>query len=403
MRILFITDGFPYPLTSGYLRHYHLIRVLSEKHEIVLFSAVDASFKQEYADAMAPYTSRVITFMSKATKSKSLYRRAVKWVRTLMGSNQTLLQMREAFKKLMTEEKFDVVILSGEYTYHVIRGIDTPPIISDLCDAYSLRTKGRMKHASPLSLVTLWIKYFDLKRLELKVIEKAKYILFASQRDAVIVPAPFQGKSVILPNGVDTEYWRRSSATLGENTIIFTGAMHYPPNNDAALYLIADILPLVKKSHPGLKTLIVGHSPSEKLIEAASHHEDVTVTGFVEDMRPYLEQAALFVAPLRFGSGIQNKVLEALAMELPIVGTSIAADGLYTASSKAPPVYVADTTEEFAQMLVKELNARAQNPAPFAEGRAFVEQNFVWASSIRKLEVILDEMAGGASIVSARS
>lgn len=402
MRILFITDGFPYPLTSGYLRHYHMIRVLSEKHDIVLFSAVDASYRQEYADAMAPYTSRVMTFMSKATKSKSLYRRAVKWVRTLMGSNQTLLQMREAFKKLMTEEKFDVVILSGEYTYHVIHGVDTPPIISDLCDAYSLRTKGRMKHASPLSLATLWIKYFDLKRLEHKVIERAKYILFASQRDAVIVPAQLQDKSVILPNGVDTEYWHRTSPTLGKNTIIFTGAMHYPPNNDAALYLIGDILPLVNKACPGLKTLIVGHSPSEKLIEAAAHQGDVTVTGFVEDMRPYLEKAALFVAPLRFGSGIQNKVLEALAMELPIVGTSIAADGLYTASSKAPPVGVADTTEEFAQMLVKELNTRAQNPAPFAEGRAFVEQNFVWESSIRKLEVILGEMSEDASIVSAR-
>ena len=260
-----------------------------------------------------------------------------------------------------------------------------------------------MKHASPLSLATLWIKYFDLKRLELKVIEKARFILFASQRDAVIVPTQFQGKSVILPNGVDTDYWHRSSATLGEGTIIFTGAMHYPPNNDAALYLISDILPLVRNSFPGLKTLIVGHSPSEKLIEAASLQDGVTVTGFVEDMRPYLEQATLFVAPLRFGSGIQNKVLEALAMELPIVGTSIAADGLYTASSKAPPVCVADSTEEFAKMLVKELTARMQNLAPFAEGREFVEQNFVWASSIRKLELILDEMSGGASIIGARS
>jgi glycosyltransferase involved in cell wall biosynthesis len=397
MRILFITDGFPFPLTSGYLRHYHLIRVLSEKHDITLFSAVDASFKPAHAEAMASYTSRVMTFMSKATKSKSLYRRAVKWVRTLMGSNHTLIQMRDAFKKLMDEEKFDVVILSGEYTYHVIRGIDTPPVISDLCDAYSLRTKGRMKHASPLSLVTLWIKYFDLKRLELKVIEKAKYILFASQRDAVIVPEQFSNKSVILPNGVDTDYWRRTSTVLGGNTIIFTGAMHYPPNNDAALYLISDILPIVKKSFPGLKTLIVGHSPSEKLVEVASQQEGVTVTGFVDDMRPYLEQATLFAAPLRFGSGIQNKVLEALAMELPIVGTSIAADGLYTAASKAPPVRVADTTEEFAQMLVKELTACAQNPAPFTEGREFVEQNFVWASSIAKLEVILDEMSDGAS------
>ena len=173
--------------------------------------------------------------------------------------------------------------------------------------------------------------------------------------------------------------------------------MHYPPNNDAALYLIAEILPLVKKAVPNLKTLIVGHSPSEKLIEAASQQDGVTVTGFVEDMRPYLEQATLFVAPLRFGSGIQNKVLEALAMELPIVGTSIAADGLYTASAKAPPVFVADTTEEFAQMLVKELTSRAQTSAPFTEGRAFVEQNFVWNSSIQKLEVILDEMSGGAT------
>lgn len=396
MRILFITDGFPYPLTSGYLRHYHLIRVLSEKHDITLFSAVDASFKPDHATAMTPYTSRVMTFMSTATKSKSIYRRAVKWVRTLMGSNQTLLQMREAFKQLIVKEHYDVVILSGEYTYHVIRGMDTPPIISDLCDAYSLRTRGRMKHASPFSLITLWIKYFDLKRLELKVIEKAKYILFASQRDAVIMPPRFAAKAVILPNGVDTDYWHRSSAALGDNTIIFTGAMHYPPNNDAALYLISDILPHIKKSFPGLKTLIVGHSPSEKLIEAASRQDGVTVTGFVEDMRPYLEQATLFAAPLRFGSGIQNKILEALAMELPIVGTSIAADGLYTASSEAPPVCVADTTEEFAKMVVKELGARIQDPSPFTAGRTFVEQNFVWSSSIRKLEVILDEMSNDA-------
>lgn len=84
-------------------------------------------------------------------------------------------------------------------------------------------------------------------------------------------------------------------------------------------------------------------------------------------------------------------------MELPIVGTSIAADGLFTALSKAPPICVADTTEDFAQMLVKELTARVQNSEPFKEGREFVEQNFVWTSSIRKLEVILDEMSDGAS------
>jgi polysaccharide biosynthesis protein PslH len=390
MRILFITDGFPYPLTSGYLRHYHLIRALSARHEITLFSAVDGTFKEDYRQAMAPYTSRVMTFLSKSTKSKSLVKRGVKWVRTLFGRNQTLLDMRQALQQLLDTEQFDLVLLSGEYTYHVVRGLKTPPIVADVCDAYSLRTKGRMKHARGLGLLSLWIKYHNLKAIEQQVVERSTHVLFASERDAVIVPDDAQHKSVIVPNGVDTEYWNRSSDSLGLHTIIFTGAMHYPPNQDGAMYLLTEIAPLVRRSVPDVRILIVGHSPPEKLIEAAKRQPNVTVTGFVDDMRPYLEQATVFAAPLRFGSGIQNKVLEALAMELPVITTPIAADGLSVHGGDATPVRVAATTEQFARALVEELQAREADRAPFAAGRAFVERHFVWASSADKLERIID-------------
>jgi len=169
MRILMVTDGFPYPLTSGYLRHYNFITALALHHEITLFSAVDSTFKEEYRQAMAPYTARTLTFLSRATKSKSVPKRLIKAVRTLLGRNQVIRDMRSALERLLAEERYDVLLLAGEYTYHVINGLDTPPIISDMCDAYSERTRGRLKHARRLALPGLWIKVLDLQRIERRV------------------------------------------------------------------------------------------------------------------------------------------------------------------------------------------------------------------------------------------
>jgi glycosyltransferase involved in cell wall biosynthesis len=241
----------------------------------------------------------------------------------------------------------------------------------------------------------LWIKYLDLKRIERQVVQLARLVMFASERDAVVVPEHHRGKIVILPNGVDTTYWQRTTPALGTNTLIFTGAMHYPPNHDAALHLVRDILPIVRRVIPDVKLLIVGHSPSEGLIQA-SQQLGVTVTGFVEDMRPYLEQATVFAAPLRFGSGIQNKVLEALAMELPVVTTSVVAAGLSLRQGDKPPITVAGSAHKFAEALVSELQSRAVDPAPFATGRRFVERTFVWETNAKRLESAIERIHGAA-------
>jgi glycosyltransferase involved in cell wall biosynthesis len=120
----------------------------------------------------------------------------------------------------------------------------------------------------------------------------------------------------------------------------------------------------------------------------------VTVTGFVDDVRPYLEDATVFAAPLRFGAGIQNKVLEALAMEIPVVASPLAADGLRTAEGHTPPAQIAQSTPAFADLIIRRLNGRDADPAPDATARRYVEAHFVWRRSGEKLERVLQSVAG---------
>jgi len=145
---------------------------------------------------------------------------------------------------------------------------------------------------------------------------------------------------------------------------------------------------------PGAQVLIVGRDPTPRL-QRAGKQPGVTVTGFVDDVRPYLERATVFAAPLRFGAGIQNKLLEAMAMEVPVVASPLAADGLRTESGQRPPVAVASDREQFAAKIVQQLKRRADQPAPDAEARRFVHDHFVWSRSAAQLENIFRTVTAG--------
>lgn len=391
MRILYITDGFPFPLTSGYLRHYYFLKGLSQSHEITLISVVGPSFNEEHIEGVRPFTKDVITIMQGSRGSRSLMQRVNKRMRTLVGINPALIQLEKTIQKLLEETSFDLVLLSGEYTYNAIKNLSTPPILTDMCDAISNRVRGWIDHASAARKMALWVKYWELNNIEQATIRRSERVLFASERDRAIVPESSLADAIILSNGVDLEYWQRRPEQLGKNTIIFTGAMHYPPNHDAAMVLINEILPLVRKEIPDTELYLAGHSPSQQLIDAGKV-EGVHVTGFVDDMRDYLDKATVFVSPLRFGSGIQNKVLEAMAMQLPVITTAVAADGMITPHGDKPPVLLAETAEEFAETIVSELKKRAQDSNPHAVGREYVQQHFSWETNCNKLDSIIKQI-----------
>lgn len=393
LRILYVTNGFPYPLTSGYLRHYFLIRELSRVHQITLFSVVGRGFLRQHADAMAPYVDQVQTFMA-TRRGGSRLRKVAERLRAAGRGGAELRAMRAAVEDAVRTRRYDAIVLSGKPTYDAIDGLTLPPIVADMCDATSMRLRGQLPYVNLLRRVVLWVDYRRVVRAERAIVGKTDHLLFASARDREAIVGGPTSRATVLPNGVDVDFWKRSSTRLGVDTMVFTGAMNYPPNADAALFLIREILPLVRCTVPGARALIVGHSPTRALLKVA-HRPGVRVTGFVDDVRPLLEEATVFVAPVRFAAGIQNKLLEALSMELPAVVSRLAADGLRTEDGSGPPVETAETPEEYAEAICRQFAERRQHARPASEGRVYVEQAFNWASSGGTLNRILEAAVRG--------
>jgi glycosyltransferase involved in cell wall biosynthesis len=389
MRILYLTNGFPYPLTSGYLRHYYLIKELAQRHAITLLSIVGANFAAEHVAALEPFTERVLTFTSKS-KSGSFKSKAIGRLKSLAGSAQgdeAVRQMRAAVEQMTGAEPFDAVLFSGKRTFPAIASMRGLPLVVDMCDATSMKIRGSVRYTRKVRLPLLLLDYLQVRSAERMLIRNAAHLLFASVRDRDALVGRSR-RATVVPNGVDLGFWKRAGRERGANTIVFTGAMDYPPNTDAALYLVEAILPLVQRAVPDARALIVGRDPPPRLVKAGQR-PGVRVTGFVDDVRPYLEQATIFAAPLRFGAGIQNKVLEAMAMEVPVVASPLAADGLRTEEGLQPPVQVARDLREFADLIVGRLRERDANPAPDSAARRYLESHFVWQRSGEKLDQIL--------------
>lgn len=387
MQILYITGGFPFPLTSGFLRHYHLIRELSAHHAITLLSLAGPQYKSEHGDAMRPFLKELHVFPA-GSRGSSLVRRWRQGRRMLTGREVTLDQMRSKVRELLDRSPFDVVIQSSKTTTPVLDELRETPVLVDLCDAASERVRGRIRHSNWQKTPWLWMEYLVTRSAERRYLQRATHMTFASCRDReALVPDQVERASVI-PNGVDIEYWHRTTSARPNHRIVFTGAMHYAPNVDASVFLATQIMPRVLKESPQTRLFLVGRDPRPE-VQALAQLPNVTVTGYVDDVRPYLEEATLFVAPLRFGTGIQNKVLEAMAMEIPVIASPVAADGLRTEAGHLPPIETAATADEFAQAILRGFQIQTTHPHPDRQVREFVREHFHWATSAERVNDLL--------------
>jgi len=199
--------------------------------------------------------------------------------------------------------------------------------------------------------------------------------------------------SLVLRNGVDLERFRPQPERAEPGHLVFTGVMDYFPNVDACAWMVEEILPRVRERHPEARFSIVGSKPTAQ-VQALAHVPGVAVTGFVPDTRDWLARGAVAVAPLRIARGIQNKVLEALAMGLPVVGTTPATQGVEATPGR--DLLVADTAEAFAAELVRLLDAPATARDLGQRGRRFVEQRYDWEQTLRPLDDLLARLAPGA-------
>jgi polysaccharide biosynthesis protein PslH len=196
--------------------------------------------------------------------------------------------------------------------------------------------------------------------------------------------------SLVLRNGVDLDHYRPRRERAEPGHLVFVGVMDYLPNVDGCVWFVREILPRVRERHPGARFTIVGSRPSADVL-ALGTEPGVTVTGFVDDPREFLARAAVSVAPLRIARGIQNKVLEALAMGLPVVGTSSATQGVEGEPGRH--FLLADTVDGQVDAIGRLLDDPAAASELGARGRRFVEERYDWEATLRPLDALLERFA----------
>jgi glycosyltransferase involved in cell wall biosynthesis len=180
-----------------------------------------------------------------------------------------------------------------------------------------------------------------------------------------------------IPTGVDVDFFKASNSTSARaNSLVFTGSMDWLPNEDAMRYFINDILPIVKQRIPEVQLTIVGRNPYPSLVELAQRNPALTVTGRVDDVRRYIEDAVAFIVPIRIGGGTRLKIYEAMAMEKPVISTTIGAEGLPVHDGEQ--LLIADDPKMFAEAVVKVLSDPEFATRLGADGAQLVRQNFGW-------------------------
>jgi sugar transferase (PEP-CTERM/EpsH1 system associated) len=272
-----------------------------------------------------------------------------------------------------------------------VEGENEIPIIVDLVDVDS----DKWLHYARVSRLPMSSIYRRegrlLREYERRLCERASSTLLTTEREAQLMREICSGARVqVIPNGVDTDYFKavakrdRSAAPA----IVFTGDMSYFPNAEAVTYFAHKVFPAIRKSIAHVRFLIVGRDPTSK-VRRLQRLEGVEVTGLVPDVRPYLEKAQVSVAPFSISAGIPNKILEAMAFGLPVVGTSCAVQGL--SAYVAAVIDIAATPEEFASKTVRLLRNAELAASIGIEGRRRVITEHDWGRAMDHLLRVVDE------------
>ena len=301
--------------------------------------------------------------------------------------------VQTALNKLLSVKPFDLIIVEdnamGIYKFNTAR-----PVIFTEHEVRRPRPfnwQGVLKKPG-LKFLLSELDWHRWPRYERRVWRRFKLIQVFTSYDAAGVKkvAPELADRVrINPFSIDLP--ARADAALQEaGTLLFTGNFTHPPNIDGALWLGHEIMPLLRQRYPGVKLVIAGNHPPQEV--RSLECEDITVTGYVEKIEPYFARAALVLAPLRIGGGQRMKVLEGMALGKAVVTTPRGAEGLALAGEQIPPLLIAATAEEFAEVTVRMLEDPHARQELGNQARTFVEKNFSPAAYARRLEDIYTQL-----------
>jgi sugar transferase (PEP-CTERM/EpsH1 system associated) len=397
--LLFLAHRIPYPPNKGdKIRSYHFLKYLTSEYDVHLGAFIDDPNDWQYTDKVDALCveTHYLGLNPLQAKIKSVQGLLTGQALSLpYYKNQAMQDWVDNTIKVHSIKK--VLIFSSVMAQFIVpmlqRRNDTDVIV-DFVDVDSDKWR---QYAAKKQGLARWIYQRESKCLfeyEQNIAEQAKASVFVSEQEAALFKtlAPTLSEKIRhINNGVDTDFFSPEQTFASpyrddEEVLVFTGAMDYWPNVDAVTWFATAIFSQVIKNHPKAMFYIVGSKPSKEVVALASHN--IVVTDAVDDVRPYVAHAALAVAPLRIARGIQNKVLEAMAMGKHVVATSAAMEGIPYDEGLA--VSVGDDEDVLLKQLDRLLGSN-HSAMTASANRDFVKVNFSWEQNVNQLSALLQE------------
>ncbi len=386
MRIFVILSRVPYPLEKGdKLRAFQQIKSLSKNNEIIL-CALNHNRKLDKQKAfgkLQPYC-RSINFIDlpRYAIAINVLKAFFKGLPLQVGYFYNS-KANKTVKKLFNEYKPDHVYCQLVRTAQYGARLPVSKTI-DYQDVFSYGVKRRIERSPFWMKPVLKLEYNRLAAYEEKMFSTFQNKTIISYPDRELMPVVEKDKIHVIPNGVDHQFFKPDEKAK-KYDLVFTGNMSYPPNVDACGFLINDIMPLVWEKLPETTVMIAGAKPSTKV--TALQSTKVKVTGWLDDIRDAYSAAKVFIAPMRIGTGLQNKLLEAMSMKIPSITTPLANDALRATHQKE--ILTGQNASELAGHIINLLTDEkfAENLAE--AGHAFVHKHYSWDESVQKLEKIM--------------
>jgi len=382
MDILILTPVLPYPLTDGSrIRNFNLIKALSLNHTVHIVSFIIETTRTEDIEGLRGFVHDLQTVFRPQKYGVKDLLKGVCTSEPFTIINYKTEEMKElVFKKL--DEGMDAVhcehLNMAQYApagKGLKRIIDMHNVESEIMRRYA------EKASDPLRAIYSKMTAKKLARYERGVLNDFDLCIAVSARDAEHM-REFSSNTVVVDNGVDLDTFLLREDTVTEPRLVYTGWMKYHANNDAAKYFCDEIFPAIKKDKPDVTVDIVGKEPSDEILRL-SKIVGVNVTGAVPDIRPFINNASVYIVPLRVGGGTRLKILEAMAIGVPIVSTSIGCEGI--GLTNEVDILIADTADEFAAQTLRLLGDAPLRQRLAGNARELVEERFSWKMIGKKL------------------
>ncbi len=387
MKILYVCHRIPYPpKRGGKIRPFNMIKHLHASHEVVVASLSRSDIETEEARGLKDFCKRYhVETVSSVTANIRMVANLPRVTPSSMGYFRSP-RLAQKIRQELQETNFDLIFVHCSSMAQYVEDVRGIPKILDFGDMDSQKWLEYARYKPFPLKYGYWLEGTKMEHAEKRLAAKFDYCSCTTRAEKETLDSfGVTDKTYWFPNGVDYNFFRPSADSCEPDSLSFIGRMDYYPNQECMIRFCSVVLPELRKTKPNIRLTIVGADPSPE-IKRLEQIQGVTVTGSVADVRPYVLRSAVNIAPLNIARGTQNKILEAMAMGVPVVASKAAAGGIDAVAGEH--FLVADSDTEYVAAILKLLDPRQR--AYFSEsGRNRVVSNHDWGASMLRLDELI--------------